>query len=83
MTDPQNPNRLKIPAGVSSEGPAMDATEAYVKAVIAIPAYLKLLTDAIEELVEAVNVLAAYCEKEGVEKGYFPPEVDDGSSKAD
>jgi len=65
-------NKLKLPEGVSSTGPYMDMTEAYVKAVIAIPAILA-------EISETLDFFALYIEKKGLSEGVLSPEdIDNG-----
>jgi hypothetical protein len=89
MTDPSKPmppNVLKAPDGMAPSGMIMDMsdmTEAYVKAVIAIPAMLNVLAEGIAELTDTVSVLALYCEKKGLAEGVLAPDdlEDDGDGQ--
>jgi len=62
-------NKLKMPTGVSSTGPFVDMTEAYVKSVVAIPACLQALTEVVAEMSDSLSVLAIYLEKKGLAEG--------------
>jgi hypothetical protein len=74
MNDPAAPekpvsNKLKLPEGVGPAGPYMDMTEAYVKSVIAIPAMLQAVTEALEDIGDSLSVFAIYLEKKGLAEG--------------
>jgi hypothetical protein len=60
------PLKLKIPEGVSSQGPVMDMAEAYTKAVVALP-------DILKDIGNSLGVLCAiaekFAEKEGIDTG--------------
>lgn len=96
MNEPQKPlkpvppNVLKSPEGVAPSGMIMDMsdmTEAYVKAVIAVPDLLNMIVEGIAELTDTVSVLALYCEKKGLSEGILSPDDiegdGDGQDKAD
>lgn len=55
-------NKLKLPEGVTAQGPVMDLAEAYMKAVVALPEIL-------EDMVDAMNMVALYCERKGMQEG--------------
>ena len=67
-------NQLKMPEGVSSQGMVADVTEAYVKAVIAIPEILALILEEMTAVSDALSVLAVYAEKKGLSDGILGPD---------
>jgi len=70
MTEPAAvSNKLKMPEGVGPNGPFMDMTEAYVKSVVAIPAMLQAVTEALIDIGDSLGVLAIYLEKKGLAEG--------------
>ena len=68
MNDPVS-NKLKIPEGVGPAGPFMDMTEAYVKSVVAVPALLQAVVEALVDIGDSLSVLAIYLEKKGLAEG--------------
>jgi hypothetical protein len=72
----EKPSKLKMPAGVSSLGPMVDVTEAYMKAIIAIPEIL-------ENISESLWVIGQYFEKKGVSETLFTEEELYGNDPAD
>jgi hypothetical protein len=97
MNDPQKApegappvsNKLKIPEGVAPAGMIMnmdDMTEAYVKSMIAVPAMLQGIMEAVMEVADSLYVLNVYLEKKGISEGLLT-EADlkgdeDGQSEA-
>ena len=69
---PNNPpNRLRIPEGVSATGPVADITEAYVRAVIALPEIL-------QDIGDSLALIAMYVEKKGLAEGILKNDDVDG-----
>jgi len=69
-------NVLKLPEGVTASGPVMDATEAYLKAVIALPEILLGVLEDLGRIGDALSVIALYAEKKGIDEGLIVPDVD-------
>lgn len=88
MSEKPLSNQLKMPEGVSSTGPVSDVTEAYVNAVIAIPAILDNIATELSAMNDFLSVLSLYAEKRGVNEGIIAPDEiekdgdDDGKESA-
>ena len=68
------PNQLKMPEGVSSLGPVESITEAYVKAVVAIPEMLEGVLNELATISDSMAILALYAERQGKAGALFTPE---------
>jgi hypothetical protein len=76
MNEPaEGKNRLRVPAGMTAQGPVMDLMEAQAKAMLAIP---ELLND----IAGSLSVIALYCEKKGLTENLFTEEELEGGNAA-
>lgn len=81
MTEPQN--RLKMPEGVAMTGPVQDLTEAYVKAVVALPEMLNFIAGELQGINDSLSLLSLYLERKGLSEKLFSDEdlKEDGDGK--
>jgi hypothetical protein len=84
----ENKFRLTMPSGVAPTGPVKDLAEAYMQAIVSIPLMIENLERSVNELTDAVGVLALYFQRKGISEGLMSAEemdtdeeVEDGAGK--
>lgn len=75
---------LKMPEGVSPNGPVQDISEACLKAIMALPEILTGIGEVLNQIDSSLDTIALYFERRGVSEGHLSPEDlseerDDGS----
>lgn len=66
-------NKLKMPE-TPPVSVTVDATEAYVKSVMMIPGLLSELVDRLDDVANALSIVALYCEKRGLNEAILAPD---------
>ena len=67
-------NVLKMPEGVSSQGPVQDISEASLRALVALPEILINMTNVLNEIAGSLDTVALYTERKGLKEEYLSPE---------
>jgi len=75
MNSHPNPqHELKGPKVPDAIRQPQDAAEAYVKAMVAVPVMLAQLTEEVQRLADAMEMVSLYCERKGVADGLLSTE---------
>jgi len=67
--------KLDIPQGVSAQGVVKDISEAYIKAVLAIPDALEAIANCMDAQTTCLYVIADYIKKKGIAEKMFEPDA--------
>jgi hypothetical protein len=66
--------KLKFPEGVGPQGAYKDASEAVIKALVAIPECLCAVSERLDVIIEQNETLMLYIERRGKSEGYLSDE---------